>query len=87
MASAELSLPPRERIQKGRGVTVEEGWPATATFELCGALVKRHIAGRAGIDSSRLVMLVLPRPSSLSAFQAKHPELRALLKAEPNTRE
>jgi hypothetical protein len=66
------------RIQKGQGVTVEEGRPATAALELCAALVKGRIASRAGIDSCCLVMLVLPRPSSLGAFQAEHPELRAL---------
>jgi len=54
---------------------VKEGWPAAAAVELCDALVKRRLASRARIDSGRLVMLVLARPSSLGALHPEHPEL------------
>jgi len=57
-------------------VTVKESWPAAAAVELCATLVKRRLASRARIDPSRLVMLVLARPSSLGALHPEHPELR-----------
>jgi len=55
--------------------SVEKGGPAAAAVELCAALVKRRFASSAGINSSRLVMLVLSRPGLLGAFQPDHPEL------------
>jgi len=54
---------------------IEEGWPAAAAVELCVALVERGIASRAGVESSRFVMLVFTRPGSLGALRADHPEL------------
>lgn len=66
----------KRNIKKGRKVTVKEGWPAAAAVELCGALVKRRLASRARIDSGRLVILVLARPSSLGALHPDHPELQ-----------
>jgi hypothetical protein len=80
MASTELRLTWREQSQKRHDVTVEEGWPAAAAVELCAALVKRRLTSRAGIDSGRLVAFVLPRPRSLGAFQAYHPELHACIR-------
>ncbi len=75
MASTELSCQHGGPHLVEKGFTVEKGWPAGATVELGAAPVKGGLASRAGIDSRRLVMLVLPRPGLLGALRPDHPEL------------
>jgi hypothetical protein len=75
MASTELSFNTTGHILQREGFTVEKGLPAAAAVEICATLVKGLLASRAGIDSRRLVMLVLPGPGSLGVLQLERPEL------------